>query len=67
MLPPAPPAPPAVELEASAPSFPNSTQYESPSGGIIAILKKLLDEFRDRLGTGQEGEMNAQGAYDMVI
>jgi len=45
---------------------PEAKAYEAQSGGIIEMLKKLLDEFRSKLGECQKEEMNSKHAYDMV-
>merc|ERR1711865_751539 len=45
---------------------PEANAYESQSGGIIEMLKKLKDEFRSKLSECQKEEMNSKNAYDMV-
>jgi len=45
---------------------PEAKAYEAQSGGIIEMLKKLLDEFRGKLGQCQKEEMNSKHAYNMV-
>jgi len=45
---------------------PEAKAYEAQSGGIIEMLKKLLDEFRAKLGQCQKEEMNSKHAYNMV-
>jgi HAMP domain-containing protein len=45
---------------------PEANAYESQSGGIIEMLKKLRDEFRTKLSDCQKEEMNSKNAYDMV-
>jgi len=45
---------------------PEANAYEFQSGGIVQLLKGLLDEFRGKLKTCQLEEMNAQHAYDMI-
>jgi len=47
-------------------SPPEANAYESQSGGIIEMLKKLRDEFRSKLSDCQKEEMNSKNAYDMV-
>jgi predicted nucleic acid-binding Zn-ribbon protein/HAMP domain-containing protein len=47
-------------------SPPEANAYESQSGGIIEMLKKLKDEFRTKLSDCQKEEMNSKNAYDMV-
>jgi len=46
---------------------PEANAYESQSGGLIEMLKKLQDEFREKLGECQKAEMNSKAAYDMVV
>merc|ERR1719401_38790 len=46
---------------------PESNAYEFQSGGIVAMLKKLKDEFRDKLAECQKEEMNSKHAFDMVV
>jgi len=46
---------------------PEANAYEFQGGGIIAMLKKLKDEFRSKLGDCQKEEMNSKHAYDMVV
>merc|ERR1719174_2362180 len=45
---------------------PEANAYESQSGGIIEMLKKLRDEFRTKLSDCQKEEMNSKNAYDMI-
>merc|ERR1719262_1883576 len=45
---------------------PEANAYEFQSGGIIQMLKGLLDEFRAKLTQCQKEEMNSQYAYDMI-
>lgn len=45
---------------------PEAKAYEAQSGGIIEMLKRLLDEFRTKLSECQKEEMNSKHAYDMV-
>merc|ERR1719174_3419955 len=45
---------------------PEANAYESQSGGIIEMLKKLRDEFRTKLSECQKEEMNSKNAFDMV-
>merc|ERR1719217_1013911 len=44
---------------------PEANAYEFQSGGIVSLLKKLKDEFREKLGQCQKEEMNSKHAYDM--
>merc|ERR1719453_2013192 len=53
---------PGMDYEA-----PEANAYESQSGGIIAMLKKLKDEFRTKLADCQKEEMNSKHAYEMVV
>jgi hypothetical protein len=46
---------------------PEAHAYDFQSGGIIAMLKKLRDEFREKLADSQKDEMNSKHAYDMVV
>merc|ERR1740127_239082 len=48
-------------------SPPEANAYESQSGGIIDMLKKLKDDFRSQLADCQKEEMNSKHAYDMVV
>jgi len=45
---------------------PEAKAYESQSGGLIEMLKKLNDEFRSKLGECQKEEMNSKHAFNMV-
>jgi hypothetical protein len=46
---------------------PEAHAYDFQSGGIIAMLKKLRDEFREKLADCQKEEMNSKHASDMVV
>jgi septum formation inhibitor MinC len=46
---------------------PEANAYEFQSGGIIATLKRLKDQFRMQLSTTQKEEMNSEHAFDMVM
>jgi len=46
---------------------PEANAYEFQGGGIIAMLKKLQDEFRSKLADCQKEEMNSKHAHDMVV
>merc|ERR1711972_87927 len=48
-------------------SAPEANAYEFQSGGIIALLKRLRDEFRSKLGTAQKEEKNSAHASNMII
>jgi uncharacterized protein YoxC len=45
---------------------PEANAYEAQSGGIIEMLKKLKDEFREKLGQCQKEEANSNHAFNMV-
>ena len=45
---------------------PEANAYESQSGGIIEMLKKLKDQFREKLGQCEKEEMNSNHAFNMV-
>jgi len=53
--------------EPSEYSAPEANAYEFQSGGIVALLKKLKDEFREKLADSQKDEMNSKHAADMKI
>jgi len=44
---------------------PEANAYEFQGGGIVAMLQKLKDDFRAKLGQCQKEEMNSKHAYDM--
>mmetsp|Transcript_10056 Transcript_10056/g.25165 ORF Transcript_10056/g.25165 Transcript_10056/m.25165 type:complete len:734 (-) Transcript_10056:75-2276(-) len=46
---------------------PEANAYEFQSSSIIDMLKKLQDEFREKLGTAQKEEKNSQHAHDMIV
>jgi hypothetical protein len=46
---------------------PEAHAYDFQSSSIIALLKKLRDEFREKLADCQKEEMNSKHAYDMVV
>lgn len=48
-------------------SAPEANAYEFQSGGVIAMLKKLRDEFRTKLSDCKKEEMNSKHASDMII
>jgi len=48
-------------------SAPEANAYEFQSGGVIAILKKLRDEFRSKLAQSQKEEMNSAHASNMIV
>jgi len=46
---------------------PEANAYEFQSTSIVEMLKKLEDEFREKLGECQKEEMNSKHAYDMIM
>merc|ERR1719230_1506522 len=46
---------------------PEANAYEFQGGGIVAMLKKLKDDFRGKLGECQKEEMNSKHAFDMIV
>jgi len=44
---------------------PEADAYEFQSGGVVEMLEKLLDKFRDELNTLEMDEKQAQHNYDM--
>ena len=46
---------------------PEANGYEFQSGGIVDMLKKLNDEFREKLATCQKEEANSKHAYNMIV
>jgi len=48
-------------------SAPEANAYEFQSSNIVDLLKRLRDDFRDKLGTCQKEEMNSKHAYDMIV
>jgi len=44
---------------------PEANAYEFQGGGIVAMLKKLTDDFRTKLGECQKEEMNSAHAFNM--
>jgi len=48
-------------------SPPEANAYEFQSGGIVAMLKKLRDEFRAKLSQSQKEEMNSAHASEMML
>merc|ERR1719399_68960 len=44
---------------------PEANAYEFQSGGIVSLLKKLKDDFREKLGECQKEEGNSLHAYNM--
>merc|ERR1719469_549536 len=48
-------------------SPPEANAYEFQSGGVVAMLKKLRDEFRAKLSQSQKEEMNSAHASEMML
>lgn len=44
---------------------PEANAYEFQGGGIVSLLKKLKDDFREKLGECQKEEANSLHAYNM--
>merc|ERR1719159_238929 len=45
---------------------PEANAYEFQSGGVVAMLEKLLHKFEDELFALEKAEMKAQANYDML-
>merc|ERR1719473_1856383 len=56
-----------MDADKSDNQAPEANAYESQSGGIVDMLKKLQDEFRGKLGQLQKEEMNSEHAFNMVV
>merc|ERR1719272_2281309 len=52
--------------EGSAALAPEANAYENQSGGVVAMLEKLLHKFEDELFALEKAESNAQANYDML-
>merc|ERR1719327_1411424 len=48
-------------------SAPEANAYEFQSGGVVEMLEKLLDKFRDERSTLEKDELGAKHAYEMVM
>jgi len=48
-------------------SPPEANAYEFQSGGVVAMLKKLRDEFRAKVSQSQKEEMNSAHASEMML
>jgi len=48
-------------------SAPEANAYEFQSGSIVEMLKRLQDQFREKLGESQKEEMNSKHASAMII
>jgi chromosome segregation ATPase len=46
---------------------PEANAYESQSGGILDLLKKLKKEFTEKKSEAEKAEMNSQGAFNMIV
>merc|ERR1719421_1375810 len=46
---------------------PEANAYEFQSGGVINMLKRLLDEFRQKKGECQKEEANSKHAHNMLV
>jgi len=46
---------------------PEANAYEFQSGGIVDMLKKLKDEFRQKKSDCEKEELNSRHAYEMVL
>jgi hypothetical protein len=46
---------------------PEANAYEFQSMGIVDVLKKLKDDFREKLADCQKEEMNSEHAYHMIV
>lgn len=46
---------------------PEANAYESQSGGILDLLKKLKKEFTEKKSEAEKEEMNSQGAFNMIV
>merc|ERR1719327_2563874 len=56
-----------VQPEGLSVSAPEANAYEFQSGGVIEMLEKLLDKFRDERSTLEKDELGAKHAYEMVM
>merc|ERR1719301_335819 len=45
---------------------PEANAYENQSGGVVAMLEKLLHKFEDELFALEKAEMTLQANYDML-
>lgn len=48
-------------------SAPEANAYEFQSTSIVELLKKLQDQFREKLGESQKAEMNSKHASAMIV
>jgi chromosome segregation ATPase len=56
-----------VQPEGLSVSAPQANAYEFQSGGIVEMLEKLHDKFRDERNTLEKDEMKAKHASNMVV
>merc|ERR1719327_1578819 len=56
-----------VQPEGLSVSAPEANAYEFQSGGVVEMLEKLLDKFRDERSTLEKDELGAKHAYEMVM
>merc|ERR1719327_329216 len=56
-----------VQPEGLSVSAPQANAYEFQSGGVVEMLEKLLDKFRDERSTLEKDELGAKHAYEMVM
>jgi chromosome segregation ATPase len=56
-----------VQPEGLSVSAPQANAYEFQSGGIVEMLEKLLDKFRDERNTLEKDEMEEKHAHEMVV
>merc|ERR1719274_194327 len=54
------------EQDSNALAAPEANAYEFQSGGVIAMLEKLLEKFEDELFALEKAEMNAQANYELL-
>jgi len=56
-----------VEKDFMAIAPPEANAYEFQSGGVIGMLKKLRDEFREKKSQCDKEEMNSKHAFEMRV
>merc|ERR1719324_1707959 len=54
-------------MDANEDGAPEANAYEFQSGSVIDMLKRLRDDFSNKLGECQKEEMNSKHASDMVV
>merc|ERR1719454_100799 len=57
----------AVEKDFMAIAPPEANAYEFQSGGVIGMLKRLRDEFRQKKSQTDKEEMNSKHAFNMKV